>query len=70
MKKIQKLNRMVFKDYYVGLNEKEKVEIRSLIMARSGMSYATFYYKLQNDAFKPLELELIDKIVSNRSTGL
>lgn len=67
---MRNLNKMVFKDYYGALNEKEKEEIRSLILARSGMSYTTFYYKLRHDAFKPLEIELINNILSNRSTGL
>lgn len=70
MEEIQNLNKMVFKDYYGALNEKEKEDIRSLILSRSGMSYTTFYYKLRHDAFKPLELELIDNIISNRSIGL
>lgn len=70
MTKIQKLDRMVFKQYYYALSEKERLEVRNLILARSGMSYPTFYHKLQHDAFKPLEIELIDNIVSNRSKGL
>lgn len=70
MEKMQNLNIMVFKDHYGALNEKEKEEIRNLILSRSGMSYTTFYYKLRHDAFKPLELELINNILSNRSKGL
>lgn len=70
MEEMQNLNKMVFRDYYGALTEKEKEEVRTQILAKSGMSYTTFYYKLRNDAFKPLERVLIENILSNRSTGL
>ncbi len=70
MEKLQNWNKMVFKDYYATLNDKEKEEVRNLILIRSGMSYTTFYHKLRNNAFKPLEIELIDNIISNQLSGI
>lgn len=50
MEKEQKMSKMVFKDYYSSLCNVEKEILRNAIMAESGMSYPTFYYKLRNDS--------------------
>ena len=63
MEKEQKMSKMVFKDYYSSLCNVEKEILRNAIMAESGMSYPTFYYKLRNDSSKPLELKFIDNII-------
>lgn len=68
MKKEKIFKKMVFKDYYDTLSDADKETVRSLILAESGMSYTTFYYKLRNDSFKPLEMRLIDKIISKMPT--
>ena len=59
MKKEQKLKKIDFRDYYSGLPDNKKEEVRNAILTESGMSYTTFYYKLRN---KPLELKMIDEI--------
>lgn len=63
MEKEQKLKKNEFRDYYSGLTDSEKENVRNIILNESGMSYTTFYYKLRNNSFKPLELKLIEKIV-------
>ncbi len=63
MEKEQKFNKMVFKDYYRSLSDTEKETLRNLILLESGMSYTTFYYKLRNNSFKPLEDKLIQGIL-------
>lgn len=59
----QNLSKMVFKDYYDNLADSTKETIRNRILEESGMSYPTFYYKLRNNTFKPLELKLIKKVI-------
>lgn len=67
MKEEKNLGKMVFKDYYDSLSDADKETVRNLILSESGMSYPTFYYKLRNGTFKPLELRLINKIINNLS---
>lgn len=69
MKKEEKLKNIEFRDYYSKLSDDEKEEIRNAILSESGMSYTTFYYKLRNNSFKPLELKMIDEIVSTFITS-
>lgn len=59
----QNLSKMVFKDYYDNLSDGDKEDIRNRILEESGMAYPTFYYKLRNNTFKPLELKLIEKVI-------
>lgn len=61
----QNFDKMVFTDYYNTLPDKDKETVRNEVLSQSGMSYPTFYYKLRNNSFKPLELKLIEKIVSS-----
>ena len=63
MEKEQKMSKMVFKDYYDNLADSTKETVRNRILEESGMSYPTFYYKLRNNTFKPLELKLIKKVI-------
>ena len=65
MENYRKSPKMAFRDYYIALSDKEKEEVRNLIMSQSGMSYPTFYYKLRNNAFKPLEVKLSDEIIES-----
>lgn len=64
MEKEKKLSKMVFKDYYDTLSDTDKENLRNLIIAESGISYTTFYYKLRNNSFKPLEEKLINRIIA------
>ena len=59
----QNLSKMVFKDYYDNMADSTKETVRNRILEESGMSYPTFYYKLRNNTFKPLELKLIKKVI-------
>ena len=68
MKKEQNPSKMVFRDHYNGLSDKEKEEVRNTIIGQSGMSYTTFYYKLRYNTFKPLELKLIDDVLKTKKT--
>lgn len=68
MEKEQNLSKMVFKDYYDTLSDTQKETLRNLIITESGMSYTTFYYKLRNNSFKPLEEKLISKIIKEYPT--
>lgn len=63
MKFRQNLSKMVFKDYYGNLSDDTKEYIRNRILEESGMAYPTFYDKLRNNTFKPLELKLIEKVI-------
>lgn len=65
MKKEENLNKMAFRDYYDTLSDDVKEAVRSRILGESGMSYTTFYYKLRNNTFKPLERKLIDNIIND-----
>nr|DAM35948.1 MAG TPA: Transcriptional regulator FleQ factor, AAA+, ATPase, c-di-GMP [Caudoviricetes sp.] len=65
MKKEENLNKMAFRDYYDTLSDDAKEAVRSRILEESGMSYTTFYYKLRNNTFKPLERKLIDNIIND-----
>lgn len=70
MEEEQNLEKMVFKYYYTNLSDKQKETIRNAILSESGMSYTTFYYKLRNDSFKPLELKLIKNIIATMGISL
>ena len=59
----QNLSKRVCKDYYDNLADSTKETVRNRILEESGMSYPTFYYKLRNNTFKPLELKLIKKVI-------
>lgn len=65
MEKEQKIAKMVFKDYYDSLPDDSKETMRNRILAESGMSYTTFYYKLRHNTFKLLEERLIDRIIED-----
>ena len=64
MTKEEKKSEMVFKDYYQSLDEESKIALRDRILSETGMSYPSFYYKLANDTFKPLERKLINELIS------
>lgn len=55
--------KMVFKDYYGNLSDNSKEEVRNRILSESGMSYPTFYHKLRQNTFKPLEQKMINHII-------
>lgn len=60
---------MVISDYYYnGLKTRaERIVFRNAVLARTGMGYNTFYYKLKNDSWKLLEIEAIHKIIKKQT---
>lgn len=58
-------DKMVFTDYYNTLSDEDKETVRNEVLSQSGMAYTTFYYKLRNNSFKPLELKLIHRIMAD-----
>lgn len=70
MEKEEKLQEMSFRNYYSELTDDKKEEIRNAILSESGMSYPTFYYKLRNNSFKPLEIKMINEIIKSSSNNV
>lgn len=64
MKKTEESQKMVLKDHYDALSEEDKIALRKEYMDTTGMAYTTFYTKLRNDSFRPLERNLFEKLVS------
>lgn len=58
------LERSSFRDYYNSLTDEQKEALRTKVLNESGMAYSTFYYKLRTDSFKPLEIELVRRVIS------
>ena len=60
---------MVISEYYYNVlkTKAERIAFRNAILARTGMGYNTFYYKLNNDNWKLLELEAIHKIIKEQT---
>lgn len=65
MKKTEESQKMVLKDHYDALSEEDKIALRKEYMDTTGMAYTTFYTKLRNDSFRPLERNLFEKMVSD-----
>lgn len=64
MKKEQNLSKMVFKDQYDALSEQDKKEFREAFLKKSGVSYPSFYVKLRNNTFKPLEEKCFSELMT------
>lgn len=62
---MEKSTKMVFRDHYDKLTDTQKEMVRRRVLEESGMAYATFYYKLRTDSFKPLEMKLITEIINS-----
>lgn len=62
---MEKSTKMVFRDHYDKLSDVQKDILRKRVLEESGMAYATFYYKLRTDSFKPLEMKLITEIINS-----
>lgn len=62
MEKEQKKEKMVLKYHYNQLALSDKLELRDEFVKLSGVSMITFYQKMRNDTFKPLERELLEKL--------
>ena len=53
--------KILFKDYFEGLNTPTKNEIRDSIVP-AHMGYTTFYAKLRNNSWKELEYQELERI--------
>ena len=62
MDKPEKVNKISFKDYYQSLTEDKKKELREKVIAGCGISYPTFYSKLQRGNYSFLEQKEIMNI--------
>lgn len=62
---MEKTSKMVFRNQYEKLSDVQKDLLRKRVIEESGMAYATFYYKLRTDSFKPLEMKLINDIINS-----
>lgn len=62
---MEKYEKMVFRDHYDKLTDAQKDIVRRRVLEESGMAYATFYYKLRTNSFKPLEMKLITEIINS-----
>lgn len=62
---MEKSTKMVFRYHYDKLTDAQKDIVRKRVLEESGMAYATFYYKLRTDSFKPLEMKLITEIINS-----
>ena len=70
MKKTEESQKMVLKDHYDALSEEDKIALRKEYMDATGMAYTTFYAKLRNDSFRPLERNLFEKTVSDYKASI
>jgi hypothetical protein len=68
MEKGQNLSKMVFKDQYDALGEQEKKEFKKAFLEKSGISYPSFYVKLRNNTFKPLEEKCFNELMTQYSS--
>ena len=66
-----KIKKMGPRDQFGLLSKDDKVKFRDEYLLMTGMPYPTFYQKLQNDGFRPLELrafnEMIQCYISNHN---
>lgn len=58
----EKSTKMVFKYHYNSLTEVERIKVRDEFLNRSGISYTTFYGKINCNRFSKLEREALDNI--------
>lgn len=56
-----KNDKMVLKDYYNSLSEEAKKEFRESILAHTGMSLPSFYYKMRKGSWHKMEMDYVAK---------
>ncbi len=62
MKESDKSNRIAFIEYYFTLSPKEKQRVRDEFLKSSGISYPTWYSKLNRNNFSILEMKELSRI--------
>jgi len=58
----ENIQKMSFKVYFESLSTDDSNPIRDKMLASSGMGYTTFYQKLRDEKWKPLELKELENI--------
>jgi len=62
----ENVEKLIFKDYFNSLTtDQEKNKIRDTMFPKY-MSYTSFYRKIRDNAFTPLELEKLEKITNQK----
>lgn len=70
MKNSEKTGQIVFKYYYEGLSEDDKIGIRDSFLKASGLAYTSFYHKLRNDKFSKLEQSKLEELCNQKFAWL
>jgi len=61
------VDEMVFKDYFNSLeSDDHRNRIRDLFVITYGMGYTTFYRKIRNNSWTPLEFEKLEQITNQK----
>lgn len=63
MRKTENQSEMVFKDHYSKLPREMRTSLRDEFIVQSGMPFPSFYSKLKNNSFRPLELALFKQLL-------
>lgn len=63
MRKTENQTEMVFKYHYDQLPVKTRSALRDEFLEESGLPFPSFYYKLKSNAFRPLEANLMKKLL-------
>lgn len=66
IEKTTKKGQSTFKEYYQSLGDELKIELRNEILNECGISYSTFYAKVNKQNFSTLEKKEIERICDNR----
>lgn len=53
------------KELFELANDELKVKFRDAYMLYTGMTYSTFYYKVRNNSFRPLEEKAFYEVLAN-----
>ena len=61
LRKVEKSKNLVFKNQYKSLSDVDKETIRNRWVECTGMSLWSFYWKMRNETFMPLEIEFLMK---------
>lgn len=69
MRKEQKETKMVLKYHYSQLSREDKTELRDEFLRQSGVSLPAFYNKMAKNSFKPLERELLEKLLYTKQSN-
>lgn len=63
MRDMENNKKFDFKKYYLALDDADKIKVRNKIVSECGFSISSFYYKLNHNNFKKLEVVQIGLII-------